>query len=194
MRAKGVQDPSAPSEDAADSIRCGFISSRFLLQSFNLLQMARPVRRHSFDQLGHGNVLLRLRMIGRLVEIPRLETLQQSQVRMAIQSVERDQFGGRSLQVAEVPRPVILVHGRNHRLLVREHLPQAVRVHNLDVGKMAENLHGYTTCPEPACSATPSPADLTQPRQSASDSSPPPQGIVFSSLSVIKAPAFASNL
>ena len=98
------------------------------------------MRPHSFDQLGHGEVFLRLGMIGRLAEIRRLEALQQSQVRMAIQPVERDQFGRRSLQAAEVPRPVILVHGRNHRLLVGEHLPQAVRVHNLDVGEMPKYL------------------------------------------------------
>ena len=102
--------------------------------------MASPVRSHSFDQLRHRKVLLGLGMISRLSQIRRLETLQQSQVRVAIQPVERDQFSRRGLQVAEVPRPVILVHRRNHRLLVREHLPQAIRVHNLDVGKMTKYL------------------------------------------------------
>ena len=68
------------------------------------------------------------------------KTLQQPQVRMAIQPVERDQFGGRSLHVAQVSRPFVLVHGRNHRLLVGEHLAEPVGVHDLDVSEVTKNL------------------------------------------------------
>src|ERR1700730_18462511 len=70
---------------------------RLLLQPFNLFEMARAVCPHPFDQLGHGKVLLRLGVIGRLGEVRRFETLQPSQICMAIQPVERDQFGRWSL-------------------------------------------------------------------------------------------------
>ena len=63
--------------------------------------MGRPVRRHSFDELGYGKVLLRLRMIGRFGKVFRLEAMQQSQVSVAIQAVECDQFSRWSL---ETPR------------------------------------------------------------------------------------------
>ena len=48
----------------------------FPLQSFNLLQVARAVGCHSFDQLGHREVLLDFRMIGRFREVCWFKTLQ----------------------------------------------------------------------------------------------------------------------
>ncbi len=98
------------------------------------------MRPHSLDQLRDREVFFSFRVIGRLAEVCGRKTLQQSQVRMAIQSVERDHLGGRGLHVAQVPRPFVLVHGRNHRLLVGEHLAKPVGVHDLDVCEVTKNL------------------------------------------------------
>src|SRR5579863_9805994 len=85
MRCRSQQDPSIPARPRKSSTRwyasptcklqnClhhhwGLLLPCFLLQSFNLLQMAGAVGCHSFDQLGQGKILLRLRVKGRFAEV-----------------------------------------------------------------------------------------------------------------------------
>jgi hypothetical protein len=62
----------------------------FFLQLFNLLQVIRAVRRHALYETADSHILLILGMKCGLLQIGCFESLQQSNVLMAIQPVRRD--------------------------------------------------------------------------------------------------------
>src|SRR5438309_310512 len=59
---------------------------------------------------------------------------------MPVQSVQSYEFCGRSFGIAKIARPVVAVHGSNHRLLVGKHLAYAIRVYNFNVSQMAQHF------------------------------------------------------
>src|SRR6266568_3004023 len=57
---------------------------------------------------------------------------------MPVQSIERHEFCGRSFSVAKIARPIVAVHGSDHRLLVGKHLTNAICIYNFNIGKVAQ--------------------------------------------------------
>src|SRR5216683_2189987 len=84
---------------------------RSFLQSLDLLLVVGTMAGHPLDHLRDGNISVQLGMECRFLKISRLQATQQLHVGMTIQPIERNQFCGRSLHVAEISGPVILVDG-----------------------------------------------------------------------------------
>src|SRR5437660_10096288 len=58
------------------------------------------------------------------------------------------------LHIPEMLRPRFLIHGCNHRLVIRQHLPQAVAIDNFDVGTGGRVFRESTTYLERVYDAT----------------------------------------
>src|SRR5207302_2506474 len=75
--------------------------------------------------------------------------------------------------IPEMLRPRFLIHGCNHRLVIRQHLPQTVAIDNFDVGTGGRVFRESTTYLERVYDATLLALDPTPRPQFLSDSSPP---------------------
>ncbi len=72
-----------------------WLAVRLLLQPLNLLQVICPVRGYSLHIFRYVYIFLKLRMERRFFQIRELDAPQQLQSVVAVQPVERNQFGRR---------------------------------------------------------------------------------------------------
>src|SRR5580692_1070559 len=109
-------------------------------QTLNLSEVIRAMSSHPFYIFRDCDVVFEFGMVCRFLEVLRFQPAQELQGVMPVQSIDRDQLRCGSLQVAEILRPGILIHGSNHWFLVSEHLPEAMRVHDFDVRQVTQHL------------------------------------------------------
>src|SRR2546422_8562296 len=126
--------------------RSGYCDARgvlrfcLLLQPLDLFLMVGAVAGHPLDHLRDGNISVQLGVECRFLKICQLQASQQLHIGMTIQPIERNQFRRRSLHVAETTRPIVLIDGRNHRLLIGEHLPHAIRINDFGIRQVRQNF------------------------------------------------------